>query len=245
MPEPLPRMSLDDVHVSFDAYEIPPRLVDALTRRQPMSRRVRRIPALRGVSLDVRDGESIGVLGRNGSGKTTLLRVLAGLLPIDSGRRTLRDQPRLLGVQAALRQSWTGRQSIEVGLIALGLPPRIAAERVHSVATFAGLLDVIDLPVATYSSGMRARLYFSISTEEGARTLLIDESLATGDRYFLEAAQARLHAHLERAECLVLVSHSIETIRNICSRAIVLDGGRVVADGDVEEVIKSYLKTSS
>lgn len=242
MPELPVRMSLSDVFVSFSAYEMPPRLVDALARRVPISRKVRRIPALKGVSLDVRDGESLGVLGRNGSGKSTLLRVLAGLLPIDSGTRTLRAEARLLGVQAALKQSWTGRQSIEVGLIALGLPRNVASERVDAVAGFAGLRDVIDLPVSTYSSGMRSRLYFSISTEEGSGTLLIDESLATGDRHFLESARKRLQAHLHRADCLVLVSHSIETIRDLCSRAIVLEGGRIVAQGDVADVVKFYLQ---
>ncbi len=231
---------LDGVSVDYRVYESRPRLAETLARRS-FRRSVRRsIPALRGVSLEIRRGESVGVIGHNGAGKSTLLRVMAGLQPISRGSLLIAGEPRLLGVQAAMKSSWTGRQSIEVGLIALGLSPRAARERVEGVAAFAGLTDHLDIPVATYSSGMRARLYFSISTEVAGGTLLIDEALATGDKTFRRTATQRLLRHLEAADSLVLVSHSMDTVRSLCERSILLENGRVVADGPSETIIDRY-----
>lgn len=231
--------------VTYRVYENrAPRVQDAVRHRSLRRRVQRRIQALKGVDLTVGVGESVALLGHNGAGKSTLLRVIAGLQPLDAGSLEVLSPPRLLGVQAMLKGSWSGRQSIETGLLALGLSRSEAAARVEDVAEFARLRDVIDLPASTYSSGMRARLYFSISTELGGDILLIDEALAAGDASFRKAAKARLHERLARSKTLILVSHSIPTVKDLCDRAVLLSDGRVVEDGSPDTVIASYENAS-
>lgn len=240
MADRAPVIRLDRVSVSYRVYESRPRIADTLARRS-LQRRVRRVvPALESVTLDLRRGESLGVIGQNGAGKSTLLRVMAGLQPIDRGSLAIAGNPRLLGVQAAMKGSWTARQSIEVGLVALGLRLPAARERVEEVARFAGLVGELDLPVRSFSSGMRARLYFSISTEVAGGTLLIDEALATGDKDFRRKATERLLERLDVADSLVLVSHSMETIAKTCERAVLLQRGMIIADGPADTVIERY-----
>ena len=231
---------LEDVSVTYRVYEARPRLTESLLRGRPGRRILQRIPALRGVSLSIAQGESVAVLGRNGAGKSSLLRVIAGLVPVDQGSVEVSDMPRLLGVQAALRPAWTGRQSIEVGLVALGLSRSDARERIDAVIDFAELSDHIDFPVETYSSGMRARLYFAINTEIPSRILLIDEAFATGDRHFRQKGLKRMHEHLAAANTVVLVSHNADTLRSSCERGVWIDAGGIRADGPVDKVLNTY-----
>ena len=233
-------MRLTDVSVTYRVQEAKPRLIDTLRRRQFSRRVLHEIPALRDITLTVEQGEALAVIGANGAGKSTLLRVMAGLIPVDSGSVEVSVPPRLLGVQAALKSSWTGRQSIQVGLVALGLSRAQANERIEAVIDFSELREQIDLPVSTYSSGMRARLYFAISTEVPAGILLIDEAFATGDKRFRVKGLERMHQHLAEANTVVLVSHSAETIRSSCQRGVWVDGGRIRADGPVDDVLDAY-----
>lgn len=243
--ELLPAVRLDDVSVTYRVYEARSRIVDSLLRGRPRRRVVQRIPALRGVSLSIAQGESVAVLGPNGAGKSSLLRVIAGLMPIDRGSVEVSDSPRLLGVQAALRPTWTGRQSVEVGLVALGLSRLAARERVDAVIDFAELRDHVDLPVETYSSGMRARLYFAINTEISSRILLIDEAFATGDRRFRQKGLKRMRDHLAAANTVVLVSHNAATLRSSCERGVWIEAGRIRADGPIDEVLEAYEATET
>lgn len=231
--------------VIYRTFEDPvPRMRDVIERRT-LRRRVRRsIEALRGVDLTIREGESVAVIGHNGAGKSTLARAIAGLQPLDAGLLEVASPPRLLGVQAMLNGGWSGRQSIEVGLIALGLPRREALARIGSVAEFARLVDNLDLPVSTYSSGMRARLNFAISTEVSGDILLIDEALAAGDVRFRKAAQHRLRDRLAESRTVVLVSHSMTTVRELCDRAVLLEDGVVLMDGPVDDVVTAYEGTA-
>lgn len=190
--------------------------------------------------MSIAQGESVAVLGSNGAGKSSLLRVMAGLVSADRGLVQVSDLPRLLGVQAALRSTWTGRQSVEVGLVALGLSRAAALERIDAVIDFAELRDHIDLPVETYSSGMRARLYFAINTEISSKILLIDEAFATGDRRFRQKGLKRMHAHLAAANTVVLVSHNAETLRSSCERGVWIDAGVIRSDGAIDEVLAGY-----
>lgn len=232
-----------DAHATFRVYESAPRVADVFARRTLRRRIVTRIEALRGIDLEVTAGESIGIIGSNGAGKSTLLRAIAGLQELDRGQVETDGKARLLGVQAALRTSWTARESIETGLIALGLTRADAAEYIEEVASFAGVADRLDQPVSTFSTGMRARLYFSISTAVTGEILLIDEALATGDAHFRSAALRRMRTHLDAAQAILIVSHSMQTIEEIATRAIWIDEGRIKGEGDPKTVITDYQRT--
>lgn len=236
-----PAVLVEGARVTYRVYETPSmRMRDAL-RNGSVRRRVRRrIPALDGVDLRIGIGESVALIGHNGAGKSTLLRAIAGLQPLDGGSVQVSSPPRLLGVQAMLNGAWTGRQSIETGLVALGLTRRETIDRIDAVARFARLENVIDLPAETYSSGMRARLYFAISTEVGGDILLIDEALSAGDATFRRAARARLRERLDASSTLILASHSMGTVRELCDRAILLAGGRIIGNGPVDEIVSAY-----
>jgi teichoic acid transport system ATP-binding protein len=236
-----PAVVLRDARVSYRVYESPaPRLQDAANKRSLKRRAQRHIPALRGIDLTVYEGESVALIGHNGAGKSTLLRVIAGLQPLDAGSLHVSSPPRLLGVRAMLKGTWTGRQSIETGLIALGLSRSEAIERVDGVAAFARVQDVINLPTSTYSTGMRARLYFAISTEIGGDILLIDEALSAGDASFRKAASDRLNSRLSQSKTLILVSHSMKNVLEFCARAVLISHGRVSGDGPPDDVIAAY-----
>lgn len=229
---------LDDVHVVYRVYEDRrPSLREAIRgeRRKP-----REIHAVRGVSLVAKRGESIGIVGRNGSGKSTLLQALAGLLPVEQGEVYARSQPTLLGVGSALQNMVSGRRNIVLGCLALGLPAAEVDERVDDIIDFAGLQEFIDLPLSAYSSGMRARLLFAIATAVVPDILVIDEALAVGDEAFRLKSKDRLAALREQAGTVFLVSHALATIAESCSRVIWLERGRVIADGDPDDIVERY-----
>ncbi|ASK65536.1 polysaccharide ABC transporter ATP-binding protein [Brachybacterium avium] len=198
------------------------------------------VGALRGISLTARSGEFIGIIGRNGSGKSTLLRVLAGLEPPSSGTVMTSAAPMLLGVNAALIPDLTGAQNITLGALAMGLSPQQAEEVFDDVVELSALGDAIDLPMRTYSSGMGSRLKFAISLAADPSILMIDEALSTGDATFAERSKKATDSMLERAGTVFLVNHAAQTIETMCSRAIWMERGQVVLDGDAVEVARKY-----
>ncbi|MEX2505189.1 MAG: ATP-binding cassette domain-containing protein [Egicoccus sp.] len=229
---------LDDVHVVYRVFEDRrPSMREYLRgeRRKP-----REIHAVRGVSLVARRGESIGIVGRNGSGKSTLLQALAGLLPVEQGEVYARSQPTLLGVGSALQNQVSGRRNIVLGCLALGLPADEVDDRVDDIIDFAGLHEFIDLPLQAYSSGMRARLLFAIATAVVPDILVIDEALAVGDEAFRLKSKERLEVLRGQAGTVFLVSHALGTIAESCSRVIWLERGRIIADGDPDEIVDRY-----
>lgn len=222
---------VDDIRVSYR--------VRAHGRVVP--RRTVQVEAVRGVSLDIHQGESVGVIGRNGAGKSTLLRAIAGLLPLDSGAVYASSTPVLLGVGKTLVPRLSGRENIELGCLALGLSCEQVREQMDDIVEFSGLADSIDLPLSTYSSGMGARLKFAIASSVVHDILLLDEALATGDMEFKERSITRMQELRERAQVVVLVSHSMSSIRQSCSRVVWLDKGVVRADGATDDVIDQYV----
>lgn len=209
-------------------------------RKSRTSRRTVEVAALRGISLTVQSGEFVGVIGRNGSGKSTLLRMLAGVEAPSSGTVLTSARPSLLGVSAALIPDLTGAENIRLGALAMGMTPEEAEGIFGGVVELAGLGDSVFLPMRTYSSGMGSRLKFAISMAAQPEILMIDEALATGDASFAERAQRAANALLERSGTVFMVNHAAQTIEQMCTRAVWLEDGRVVLDGDAVEVARKY-----
>ncbi|GAA1171608.1 ABC transporter ATP-binding protein [Ornithinimicrobium humiphilum] len=202
----------------------------------------REVHAVRDVSFVAYRGESIGIVGSNGSGKSTLLRTIAGLVPPTSGKLWLGGKAALLGVNAVLMPKLTGRENIWIGAQALGLTPGQVRAAFDDIVEFADIGDFLDLPMASYSSGMGARLRFAISTAVTPDILVVDEALSTGDAHFRAKANERITRIREQAGTVFIVSHSDKTIQTMCSRALWIDKGRLLADGDPVAVNGLYAR---
>ncbi|QGV80333.1 ABC transporter ATP-binding protein [Streptomyces ficellus] len=203
----------------------------------------RTVHAVKGVSFAAYKGEAIGLIGSNGSGKSTLLKAVAGLLPPSEGRIYTHGQPSLLGVNAALMGDLTGERNVILGGLAMGMSREQIQERYQDIVDFSGINekgDFISLPMRTYSSGMGARLRFSIAAAKSHDVLLIDEALATGDARFQRRSQERIARLREQAGTVFLVSHSNGAIRETCDRALWLEAGRLLMDGPAGEVVDAY-----
>lgn len=213
-------------------------------RTYPLARlrgRSSRVVALDCEALIVRAGERLGIIGRNGAGKSTLLRILAGLEAPNQGKLEVTGQvTAVLTLGLGLREDLSGRENIWVDGRLRGLEDRAIEASLQSIVDFAGLGDFIDRPVRTYSTGMKARLGFAMISQLQPEILLIDEALSVGDAEFSRKATAQIRAVCERGRIVIVVSHSMQAIRDICSRCIWLDGGRLVMDGDPETVTRAY-----
>lgn len=240
-----PTIVVDDVSITYRVHvDAPPTLRQLFVHPDARRARVREIHAVRQVSFVVHQGESVGLIGRNGSGKSTLLRAMAGLLPTTNGQIWARERPVLLGVQAALNAELSARRNVYLGATALGMTRRQVEEHVDDIITFAGVEDFRDVPLRAFSSGMKARLQFAIATAVSPRVLMIDEALAVGDEEFKERSSDRLRAIMDDAGTLFVVTHSLGTITDLCTRAIWIDDGVIRLDGDPESVISAYRNTT-
>ena len=209
-----------------------------LTRRKP-----ERFWALRHVSVQVSHGESLAVIGPNGAGKSTFLQVLAGIMRPTEGTVDVRGQVSgLLGLGVGFDSDLSGAENILLGGAFLGLDgPRIR-ELLPEIIDFADIGQFIDAPLKTYSSGMRARLGFSIATAVDPDILLLDEVLATGDASFRAKSKARVIELVHSAKAVVLVTHDMDWVREYCNRAMLIDKGKVVVEGSPDEVTKLHLE---
>lgn len=210
--------------------------------RRPQPRRVR---AVRNVSFELHEGEALGLVGVNGSGKTSLLRAVAGLLPVQGGRIRARSEPVMLGVGAALHPHLSGRRNVYLGGTALGLTRSEVDRRFDEIVDFAGVGDFIDMPLRTYSAGMNARLRFSIAASVEPDILLIDEALGVGDAQFKRKSEERMRELIAQAGALVLVSHSLSSIEDLCTRVIWLDKGELRQDGPTADVLDAYRRCTA
>lgn len=229
-----------DVDVTYRVYVEQGRSLRRLLSGDPRQREHRSIEAVKGVSLTVNAGESIGVVGHNGSGKSTFLRALGGLMPVSSGTVQVRSIPVLLGVKAALEGDLSARANVLLGGTALRIPRKVLLERMDEVIEFAGVEEHADLPLRAFSAGMKARLQFAISTVVSPEILLIDEALAVGDAEFKAKSDDRIKDMMSDASTVFLVSHSMRNILDVCDRAIWLDHGNLIADGPAEAVVDAY-----
>ncbi|QPK82774.1 ABC transporter ATP-binding protein [Corynebacterium qintianiae] len=202
------------------------------------------VAALHPISLVARSGDSIGLIGQNGSGKSTLLNIIAGNERPSTGEVWVSSLPTLLGVAPALQPHLTGRENVRLGLLALGLEKYEVNDLTPKVLEWCELVEAGGRPMNTYSSGMKARLVFGISTAVPREILLIDEALSTGDSTFSAKAEQRMEEFLADSGTLFLVSHSPETIENFCNRAIWLHDGEVIGDDDPYYLSREYKRWS-
>ncbi|MDX1509872.1 MAG: ABC transporter ATP-binding protein [Nitriliruptorales bacterium] len=237
-----PTVVVHDVSVTYRIHaDSRPTLRRLLVGGRPSEgRRHRDVEAVKNVSFIVHPGESVGIIGRNGSGKSTLLRAMAGLLPATSGQIWAQSVPVLLGVQAALNSELSARRNVLLGGTALGMTKTEVDGRVDDILEFAGVEQFQDLPLRAFSSGMKARLQFAISTAVRPQILMIDEALAVGDEEFKEKSGERIREIMGSAGTLFLVAHAMPTIEELCSRVIWIDDGRIRGDGSPDEVIPAY-----
>ncbi|MER7048650.1 MULTISPECIES: ABC transporter ATP-binding protein [Streptomyces] len=251
--ERVPTVIADDVHIVYRVHGAGGgrgSATAALSRilrgkKDKQQRGVREVHAVRGVSFTAYRGEAIGLIGTNGSGKSTLLRAIAGLLPTERGHVYTEGQPSLLGVNAALMGDLTGERNVILGGLAMGMSREQIRDRYQSIVDFSGINekgDFITLPMRTYSSGMGARLRFSIAAAKNHDVLMIDEALATGDRKFQIRSERRIRELRKEAGTVFLVSHRNKSIRDTCDRVLWLEKGELLMDGPTEEVLKEYEK---
>jgi ABC-type polysaccharide/polyol phosphate transport system ATPase subunit len=197
--------------------------------------------ALRNVSLDVRRGEVLGVVGANGAGKSTLLKVVARVLRPTSGRVSVHSSAApLLELGAGFDFELTGRENIYLNGAILGQPRRDMERKVGSIAAFAELDGFLDASLRTYSTGMVARLGFAVATDVAADILIIDEVLAVGDEAFQRRCLERLEEFRQSGITILFVTHNSAMIRQLCDRAMWLDQGVVRAVGAVDDVLRRY-----
>jgi len=199
------------------------------------------VRALDDVSLRFERGDRIGLIGHNGAGKSTLLRAMAGIYTPTGGNvvREGKVVP-LLDIGLGMDENSTGMQNIRLRGLLLGMSDWEIREKQKDIAEFCELGDYLDLPIRTYSSGMRVRLAFAVSTAVDAEILLLDEVMGVGDASFMHKAEARLADLHSRAEVVVLAMHSNAEIRKVCNKALWMERGRVRAFGPVEEVVTAY-----
>ncbi|MEW6268958.1 MAG: ABC transporter ATP-binding protein [Thermodesulfobacteriota bacterium] len=199
------------------------------------------VTALRDMSLRIERGERVGIVGFNGAGKTTLLKVMCGIYAPSSGRIVVDgDIACLFELATGFEMEASGWDNILTRGLLLGLSRAEIRQRMRDIAEFTELGNALDRPVKTYSAGMFVRLAFAVSTAISPDVLLLDEVIAAGDARFQDKARRRLEDMVARASLLVLVSHSMETVRQMCTRAIWLHEGRVRLDGSAAEVTAAY-----
>lgn len=197
--------------------------------------------ALNGVSFDIEKGDRVGILGLNGAGKSTLLKCIAGVLKPTTGSVTVRGNVApLLELGAGFDKDYSGRENIYLYGSMLGYSRKFINEKYQEIVDFSELGDFIDVPVKNYSSGMKARLGFSIATVVEPEILILDEVLSVGDAKFRKKSAAKLQSMMGQGVTVLLVSHSTEQILSICNKAIILEKGHIIAGGDAEEICARY-----
>lgn len=197
--------------------------------------------ALKGISIQIKKGEAIGIIGSNGSGKTTLLRIILGITRPSRGEiRVNGRMAGLLELGAGFHQDLTGRENIYLNGSVLGLKRREISRQIDSIIDFADIGDFIDAPVRTYSAGMYLRLGFAIAVHIEPEILLIDEILAVGDESFLKKSFQRILRFRQEKKTIVIISHDLNAIGMLCSKTLLLVNGKIHKQGMPDEVIKFY-----
>jgi len=242
-------LRLQNISIEFPLYQSPARSLKRALLRATVGGYIGQasdsaplvVKGLQNISLDLRAGDRLALVGHNGAGKTTLLRAMAGIYHPHVGT-VLREGTTipLFDIHVGFDDEATGYENILLRGLLLGYTRADIERRMNRIAEFSGLGDFLNLPVRTYSAGMMVRLLFSIATSGPADILLMDEWIAAGDQDFIDKANKRLHEYINEAQILVFASHSAELLRAICNRAVLLEAGRIIREGPVEEILGAY-----
>ena len=201
--------------------------------------------ALQDINFELKKGDTLGIIGINGSGKSTLLRLLTGIFPPDRGEIAVQGNiGALIAVGAGFHPHMTGRENIYLNGTILGMNRQQIDERFEEIIDFADIGDFIDAPVATYSSGMKVRLGFSVAVHVKPDILLVDEILSVGDLSFRNKSLRKMQEYREQANALIFISHNLEQVRVLCNRLIILNKGKVTYDGNTHDGIALYEELS-
>ena len=246
----LPYIRLTSVDLHYAAVAFKERslktLLAGLFQRQNGRTRIHDVHALKNITVEINDGERVGLLGHNGAGKSTFLKTVAGLYPVSSGVVNVQGHVRsLFDLSMGFEPDATGRENILYRGLLLGLTPAFMREKEAEIVEFAGLGEFIDYPIKTYSAGMQVRLAFAISTAVGGDVLLLDEVIGAGDANFMAKAKQRIAKLVEDAEILVLASHDFGALNNLCQRGLVFHHGEIVFDGSIRYAIDEYKKINN
>jgi lipopolysaccharide transport system ATP-binding protein len=199
------------------------------------------IPILRDINFTAKAGDRVAFIGMNGSGKSSMLKVISGNYPVESGRREVQGTiVPLIEMGAGFESEITGRANIKLSFAYRGRLRDYSKQLEDQIIEFSELGDKIDLPLKTYSSGMCSRLAFSSAIFQDPEILLLDEVLAAGDAGFAEKSTRMLHSKIDRANITIIVSHSLDQVKEICNRFVLISQGRIVNDGKAADVIRQY-----
>ncbi|MFO1243424.1 MAG: ABC transporter ATP-binding protein [Rickettsiales bacterium] len=234
-------IQIENLSKTYPLYRRPlDRLKQSFIRSRPLFHEVQ---ALKPLSLEIKRGETLGIIGRNGSGKSTLLQLICGILQPTHGNLTVNGRiSALLELGAGFNPDFTGHENIFINGAILGLSPEELNEKYESIIAFAGIGDFIHQPVKTYSSGMYVRLAFAVAVASDPDILVVDEALAVGDEAFQRKCYGRIREMQQRGGTILFVSHSSSTIVEVCDRVLLLEQGEKLALGSPKHVLNLYHK---
>ena len=237
------KIIVDDVYKTFNVYldkanTIKEKLLFLFSRNKKEKREV-----LKGINLKVKKGEVVALIGTNGSGKSTLLKLMTKIIYPNKGKITTEGKlTSLLELGAGFHPDFSGRENIYFNASIFGLTKKEIDKRLDDIIEFSELGPYIDNPVRTYSSGMYMRLAFSVAINVDADILLIDEILSVGDEHFQNKCYEKMRDLKNQGKTMVFVTHSMQTVKQLCDRAVWLCNGTIKMDGPTEEVVDEYIK---
>lgn len=236
-------IKVDHVYKSFNIYYDRANTLKERMLFFARNKRKEKREVLKDINLDIKKGETVALIGVNGSGKSTLLKLMTQIIFPNKGTIETRGKlTSLLELGAGFHPDFSGRENIYFNSSIFGLTRKEIDERLDQIIEFSELQDFIDNPVRTYSSGMYMRLAFSVAINVDADILLIDEILSVGDQHFQEKCFNKMRELKKEGKTMVFVTHSMDSVKNLCDRAVWLSDGVVRLDGNTDEVVDAYLK---